>query len=70
MNNNVPQKAIIAGNVPVESEKDSQFERCILCNKKTSVPKALHIEFRNHYVEGAGQLCFQCFTKNLQYLKD
>lgn len=64
----VSQKTIIDDSASVESEKDCQFERCILCNKKTKVPKALHIELRNHYVVGAGQLCFQCFTKNLQYL--
>ena len=53
-----------------ETEVTSEFELCVVCNKETKVPRELHIDFRNHYVEGAGQLCFECYTKSLNYLKE
>ena len=36
------------------------FENCVMCDKLTNVPKNLHIDYRSNYVEGAGQLCFEC----------
>lgn len=38
-------------------------EYCMACNKETDVPVNLHIDFRNYYVEGAGQLCKECFER-------
>ena len=43
--------------------ENSEMEKCILCGKKTNVPKNLHIDFRDFYVEGAGQLCYECGKK-------
>ena len=40
-----------------------EFEKCIICGELTNVPKDLHISRREHYVEGAGQLCQKCFIK-------
>jgi hypothetical protein len=54
----------------VQNESNTEFESCVMCNKLTNVPKMLHIDFRTNYVEGAGQLCFECNTKSLQYIKD
>ena len=54
----------------VQQNSDSEFENCVMCDKKTNVPKMLHIDFRTNYVEGAGQLCFECSTKGLTYIKD
>ncbi len=42
---------------------------CVICNKKTNVPKNMHINFRGMYIEGAGQLCFNCYKKSLSYNK-
>ena len=39
---------------------NNEMEICILCGKATTVPKNLHIDMRNHYIEGAGQLCNEC----------
>jgi len=30
------------------------------CNRETVYEKNTHIDFRLHYVEGAGQLCAEC----------
>lgn len=38
-----------------------EVETCIKCNKYTSEPKNKRIEFRDNYVEGAGQLCPTCY---------
>lgn len=42
-----------------------EFETCVICGVVTNVSKSLHIDFRHHYVEGVGQLCFHCYTKPL-----
>jgi len=45
------------------------FENCVMCDKTTNVPRNLHIDYRANYVEGAGQLCFECYTGKLEYIK-
>ena len=42
---------------------NSGYERCVLCNKMTAVPQNLNIDLRQGYIEGAGQLCKQCFCE-------
>jgi hypothetical protein len=37
------------------------FETCIQCGVETDTLKTTHIDFRTGYVEGAGQLCRQCY---------
>ena len=37
------------------------YEDCIMCGKKTTTLKSTHIDFRHGYVEGAGQLCRECY---------
>ncbi len=39
------------------------YEDCILCGVKTDTLKTTHIDFRTGYVEGAGQLCRDCYMK-------
>ncbi len=46
------------------------FENRVMCDKLTNVPKNLHIDYRSNYVEGAGQLCFECYTGKLEYIKE
>lgn len=38
-------------------------ENCIICGKETTVDVSTHIDFRVGYVEGAGQLCTECYLK-------
>ena len=39
------------------------FERCIMCGKLTNVRKDTHIDFRDHYVLGSGQMCYSCYSE-------
>ena len=39
------------------------YEDCILCGTKTTTLKTTHIDYRTGYIEGAGQLCIECYTK-------
>ena len=50
----------------VKQEEQNPFdlyEDCIMCGKKTTVSKTTHIDFRDGYIEGAGQLCRDCYMK-------
>ena len=38
-------------------------EICILCGKETTVDINTHIDYRTGYIEGAGQLCTECYLK-------
>ena len=38
-------------------------ERCIICHQETDVFEDTPIEFRNNYIDGAGQLCPECALK-------
>ena len=39
-----------------------KYDDCVSCHGNTHVMKTLPIHLRQHYIEGAGQLCEQCFT--------
>jgi hypothetical protein len=39
------------------------YEDCILCGEKTTTLKSTHVDFRTGYIEGAGQLCRECYMK-------
>jgi len=38
-------------------------DKCVLCATDTEYDINTHIDYRNHYVEGAGQLCKECWNK-------
>jgi hypothetical protein len=38
-------------------------DKCVSCKKETLYNKTDHIDFRLGYVEGAGQLCLDCYEK-------
>lgn len=42
-------------------DKETQYENCICCHKKLNILKNEEIEFRPFYIEGAGQLCYDCY---------
>lgn len=42
---------------------DTQFDNCVICGKTTNYKTSTHIDMRNGYVEGIGQLCGICYTK-------
>jgi hypothetical protein len=43
--------------------KPDEYEVCVMCGEKTDVLKSTDINFRIGYVEGAGQLCLNCYNK-------
>ena len=38
-------------------------DKCVNCKRETLYSKETHIDFRLGYVEGAGQLCLDCYGK-------
>jgi hypothetical protein len=45
------------------TEKDSEKDKCVLCGCDSPYEKNEHIDYRLYYVEGAGQLCKECWNK-------
>ncbi len=50
-------------NVTSVGNHNELYEDCILCGDKTTTLKTTHIDFRTGYIEGAGQLCRECYMK-------
>ena len=48
----------------VDSPKQ-EMEICVLCGDVTDTPKNQNINYRQFYIEGAGQLCRKCGSKNV-----
>jgi hypothetical protein len=46
----------------------SKYEHCVGCKELTNVRKDLDISLRHHYIEGSGQLCYECYM--LAYPKE
>jgi len=42
---------------------DDDYEKCVMCGESVPYLKSTHIDRRVGYVEGAGQLCKDCFQK-------
>lgn len=54
----LPPKVLSLTTNSVE-EKD----KCVMCGKETPYSKSTHIDLRDYYVEGCGQLCEDCWFK-------
>jgi hypothetical protein len=61
-NNNVTKVGHDMGG-SYEIKTEDLYEDCILCNAKTTTLKTTHVDFRTGYIEGAGQLCRDCYMK-------
>jgi len=48
--------------------QDFGYEECIVCGVQTNVHKTTHIDYRVGYIEGAGQLCYGCYTQTSRNL--
>jgi len=46
-----------------ENNEKPEMDVCVSCGCETKYPKSLPIDQREHYIEGAGQLCKTCATK-------
>ncbi len=40
-----------------------EMEDCVICYIKTNEPVNKHIDYRQYYIEGVGQLCNTCGKK-------
>jgi NMD protein affecting ribosome stability and mRNA decay len=50
----------------MKNKKQSRMEKmdiCVNCGKTTDYPIDMMIDLRKTYVEGAGQLCDECYDK-------
>lgn len=47
---------------------DNVYEICVCCHKKLNITRNEQIEFRPFYIQGAGQLCYDCYYE--LYLKN
>lgn len=45
------------------SKKNNKMEKCVLCECITDVKKDIDINERKYYVQGAGQLCSECYKE-------
>ena len=45
-------------------EDENEIEICICCGKETNHKKSDDVTHRQDYIEGAGQLCFECGRRN------
>lgn len=47
----------------MNTDQDPEMDNCIVCGKETEYSKTTPIDLRYYYVEGAGQLCKECYEK-------
>jgi hypothetical protein len=45
-------------------------DKCISCKKDTQYDEMTHIDMRCYYIEGAGQLCPDCYNKIYESKRD
>jgi len=48
---------------------ENPIEMCVSCGKETQYRFNDHIDLRNGYVEGAGQLCTSCYNLESEMIK-
>jgi len=46
--------------------KTNPTDKCVFCNVDTNISRNTHIDDRQYYIEGAGQLCKECYIKVFQ----
>ena len=46
-----------------EQQYSAGKEYCILCGRLTATAKGQSLSEREHYIEGAGQLCRECYQE-------
>jgi hypothetical protein len=38
------------------------YDHCVLCGVETAYKRSTHVDMRHGYIEGAGQLCPNCYS--------
>lgn len=49
--------------VKIPQQDTEIYERCVICGELTNVLKTTHIDFREFYELGCGQLCVTCYNE-------
>ena len=47
--------------------KADEYDHCVLCGVETSYKRSTHIDMRHGYIEGAGQLCPNCYSRGTEH---
>lgn len=47
--------------LPFSKTQEKTYEECVICKRKTSIRRDENIQQRSGYVEGVGQLCYDCY---------
>ena len=47
----------------VKNKEKKMKDKCVTCGNKSLYDKEEHIDFRIGYIEGAGQLCLDCYNE-------
>ena len=65
LNGNTYKEIIYRSRMELKEEtkpiEGSELEKCVLCGDETNVRVDTHIDAREYYVEGAGELCPKCY---------
>ncbi|NDB28967.1 hypothetical protein EB155_02160 [archaeon] len=56
----IGEDGLVKGIIRPDSD---EYEKCIMCGETVPYLKSTHIDLRNGYIEGAGQLCKECYEK-------
>jgi len=51
--------------ITIIQDDGDPYETCVLCGTKTNVLKSTHIDIRNGYYEGVGQVCDKCVSEKI-----
>lgn len=54
--------------IPFPKDEFDMYEKCIKCGNETDTLKTTHVDFRIGYVDGAGQLCRDCYMASSRML--
>ena len=60
------------GQLVLTMKNSIETDKCVSCGRDTGISINTHIDSRKTYVEGAGQLCAECFKETYKkvYKKD
>lgn len=53
----------------MKTNHETEKELCVLCGAETPYNINDHIDMRQHYIEGAGQLCAKCYDVTYNKIK-
>ncbi len=43
--------------------QENKKEKCVMCSSKTEYDIHTHIDLREYYIEGSGQMCRDCYLR-------